>query len=72
MVIDGLNLPSIGFIRAKPLATGGFALAIYPPGPGALAGVAPATVLELVVSDAEVERIAKVAPHLITAFKPNA
>ena len=72
MVIDGLNLPSIGFIRAKPLATGGFALAIYPPGSGALAGVAPATVLELVVGDAEVERITRVAPHLISSGWQNA
>ena len=71
-MIDGLQLPSIGFIRAKPLATGGFVLAIYPPGSGALAGVAPATVLELVVGEAEVERITRVAPHLISSGWQNA
>ena len=72
MVIDGFNLPSIGFIRAKPLATGGYTLAIYPPGPGPLAGVAPATVLEIQVSDAEVCRITRAAPHLISCGWQNA
>lgn len=65
MVINGQNLPSIGLIRPKPLGEGRFKLTIYPPGPGALAGAGAATAIEIVVDRAEVERIERVAPHLM-------
>lgn len=66
MVINGLDLPCIGFIRAKPLGDGEhYTLAIHPPGPGPLAGAEPATMIELEVSKAELCRIAGLAPHLI-------
>lgn len=70
MVINGLNLPSIGFMRAKPSGDGDrYTLAIYPPGQGALAGVGRATMLELEIDEAELRRIIRVAPHLIAMPK---
>jgi hypothetical protein len=68
MVINGLNLPSIGFMRAKQLGGAGrYTLAVYPPGQGALAGVGRATMVELEVDEVELRRIIRVAPHLIAA-----
>jgi hypothetical protein len=67
MVINDLNLPSIGFIRAKLLAGGGYVLEVHPPGPGPLAGAEPATMIELEVDEAELRRIVDLAPHLIAA-----
>jgi hypothetical protein len=67
MVIKGHNLPSIGLIRAKPHGDGRYTLVIFPPGPGPLAGAEPATMIELEVDKAELERIVRVAPHLLTA-----
>ena len=67
MVIDGMNLPSIGFIRPKELENGRFELTIYPAGPGALAGAGAATMMEIEVDAAEVDRIALVAPHLLAS-----
>ncbi len=67
-MIEGRNLPSIGFIRAKPHPCGGrYTLVIYPPGPGPLAGSEPATMIEIDVEAAEVRRITNVAPHLIAS-----
>lgn len=66
MFIAGHDLPSIGFIRAKPHPCGRlYTLSIYPPATGALAGSEPATMIELDTGVAEVRRIAEVAPHLI-------
>jgi len=69
MVINGMNLPSIGLIRAKPIGDGErYTLAIYPPpGPGALAGAEPATMIEMEADRQEVLRIERVAPHLLSA-----
>ena len=69
MVINGLNLPSIGFMRAKPMPGNAplYTLAVYPPGPGGLAGANPATMIELKVDEAEVRRIIRAAPHLVVA-----
>lgn len=65
MVINGRHLPSIGFIRAKPIGDGArYTLVIYPPGPGPLAGAEPATMIEIEVDAAELRRIDRVAPHL--------
>jgi hypothetical protein len=73
MIIDGMELPSIGFIRVKPprkeLGERLFTLIIWPPGPGPLAGADGATELELYVEADEVKRICSVAPHLISAAK---
>ena len=67
MLINGMNLPSIGLIRAKPIGDGArYTLVIYPPpGPGALAGAEPATMIEIEVDRWEVQRIDRVAPHLL-------
>ena len=65
MFIGGLDLPSIGLIRPKVLCDGSYVLTIYPPGPGALAGAGAATIVEIVVDEAEVDRIGLVAPHLL-------
>jgi hypothetical protein len=71
MIIDGMELPSIGYIRVKPprkeLGERLFTLIIWPPGPGPLAGADGATELELYVEADEVKRICCVAPHLISA-----
>lgn len=76
MMIDGIDLPSIGYIRVKPprkeLGERLFTLIVWPPGPGLLAGADGATELELSVEADEVKRICQVAPHLISAAKwPN-
>ena len=67
MIINGMNLPSIGLIRAKPIGEGArYTLIIYPPpGPGPLAGAEPATMIEIEVDKQEVQRIDRVAPHLL-------
>ena len=66
MVINGINLPSIGFIRLKASSESGrYQLEVYPPSPGPLAGVEPATMIELMVDEAELRHIRRVAPHLI-------
>jgi hypothetical protein len=66
MNINGTTYPSIGFIRAKPLAAQRWLLSIYPPADtGPLAGTDGASHAEIVVDSASVERIARVAPHLI-------
>lgn len=70
MIINGTNYPCIGLIRAKPaMATGRWTLSIYPPAHTGLlaindeAGVG--SWAEVEVDSAEVDRIARVAPHLI-------
>ncbi|MDX5983705.1 hypothetical protein [Sphingomonas echinoides] len=70
MFIGGHDLPCIGLIRPKELGDGRVMLTIYPPGPGALAGAGAATMVEIVVDEAEVERIGDVAPHLL-AKRPH-
>lgn len=68
MRINGHELPCIGFIRAKPNAAqpGRWTLSIYPPADtGPLDGTDGASWIEVEVDSAEVERIARVAPHLI-------
>ena len=67
MIINGMNLPSIGLIRAKPIGEGArYTLIIYPPpSPGSLAGAEPATMIEIEVDKLEVQRIDRVAPHLL-------
>lgn len=67
MIINGMNLPSIGLIRVKPIGDGErYTLVIYPPpGPGPLAGAEPATMIELEVDRQEVQRIDRLAPHLL-------
>ena len=67
MVIKGYILPNIGLIRAKPHGDGRYTLVIFPPGPGPLEGAEPATMIELEVDKAELERIRRAAPHLLTA-----
>lgn len=70
MIINGRNLPSIGLIRAKPIGAGArYILTIHPPGPGPLAGAEPATMIEVEVDDAEVQRIERAAPHLLATSK---
>lgn len=70
MVINGINLPSIGFIRAKPIGDGGrVTLTVFPPGAGPLAGAGAATIIEVDVDEEEVRRISEMAPHLL-AKKP--
>lgn len=76
MIIDGTELPSIGYIRVKPprteLGQTLFTLIVWPPGPGPLANADGATEIELYVDGDEVKRICRVAPHLISAAKwPN-
>lgn len=73
MIINGTNYPSIGLIRAKPAKeTGRWTLSIYPPAHTGLLPVvlavgneAVASWAEVEVDSAEVERITRVAPHLI-------
>ena len=65
MFIGGHDLPCIGLIRPKELCDGRVMLTIYPPGPGALAGAGAATMVEIVVAEAEVRRIEETAPHLM-------
>lgn len=68
MIIKAKNFPNIGHIRAKQL--GGkeprWELSIYPPTPGPLQGHEPAHFVEVEVGPEEVERIDRVAPHLIS------
>lgn len=67
MIINGKNYPNIGFIRAKPIGEGArYTLTIYPPGPGPLAGAEPATMVEVEVDKAEVQRIDRQASHLLS------
>lgn len=75
MNIEGHIFPSIGLIRAKPIGDGErYTLVIYPPGAGPLAGTGGATMVEIIVGDAEVRRIDRVAPHLLARppFAPAA
>ena len=71
MIINGTNYPSIGLIRAKPAKSqpGRWTLNIYPPAHTGLLAindeVGVASWVEVEVDTAEVERIARVAPHLI-------
>lgn len=66
MIINGLNFPSIGIIRAKPNRENDrYVLTIYPPEGGQLVGVEPATMVEIEVGKSEFERIGRVAPHLV-------
>jgi len=67
MIVNGMNLPSIGLIRATPIGDGmRYTLFIYPaPGAGPLIGGEPATLVEIVVDKLEVQRIDRVAPHLL-------
>ena len=71
MIIKGINLPSIGFIRAKDIGGQCYLLSIYPVGPGPLAGVEPATMLEVEVDEGEVRRIRCLAPHLLLSNNLN-
>ncbi|MGX7952830.1 hypothetical protein ACWPM1_09720 [Tsuneonella sp. HG249] len=66
MIINGTDYPSIGHMRAKALPDGEWQLEIYPPTQGPLMGHEPATMAEVTVSAAELERIDRVAPHLVT------
>lgn len=71
MNIEGRILPDIGFMRAKQIDdTDRYTLIVYPPGAGPLAGAEPGTMIELEVSEAEVRRIDRVAPHLRWADRP--
>ena len=75
MIINGYNLPNIGFIRAKPVGDGKhYTLSIYPSGAGPFDGTGGATMLETDVSASEVQRIQCVAPHLLNGgwgWKPS-
>jgi hypothetical protein len=75
MIINGRELPCIGFIRAKPVAPDRWELSIYPPADtGPLDGTDGASHIEVMVDSASVERIARVAPHLMpgVAYRPQA
>ena len=67
MIINGKNYPSIGLIRPKAIGDGSrYMLTIFPPGPGPLAGAEPATMVEIEVDKAELRRIDRLAPHLVS------
>lgn len=68
MIINGINFPNIGNIRAKTLPnTEDWQLTIYPPTRGPLMGHEPAVAVEVRASAKEVQRIDCVAPHLISS-----
>lgn len=66
MIIANQNFPSIGHIRCKPLPNGeDWRLQIYAPDGGPIMGHEPATIVEVIVPYDELERIERVAPHLM-------
>lgn len=66
MIIANLDFPSIGHIRCKPLPNGeDWLLAIYAPDGGPIMGHGHATIVEVIVPEDELERIERVAPHLV-------
>jgi hypothetical protein len=71
MNINGRSYPCIGFIRAKPITgePGRWLLSIWPPVDTGLLDIGDeaqvASWVEEEVDSQEVERIARVAPHLI-------
>lgn len=66
MVINGIDLPCIGLIKTKRLPNGRYELEVHPPTSGPLAGADGATMMEIEVDVAEVRRIDRVAPHLLS------